>query len=140
MTEHFIQVDEEVNDLLLAFVDYVQDFAENRREDCSVLEAIGERPRPWGDSDDAVDIVLWALGFYFDPDRQMEADEWDLMEQTESVPISLLQVFWEKGLTEEHMSNDPNDPPGTSIRQLTDPKLVWEELERKVRSMRWWEQ
>lgn len=109
-----IAVREEVEENLLGFFADVEDFVDNWNE------AQTDRvKKPWGDEDPR----LWALGFYFDPERQGEPDEWDLMEGTESNIIDLVRFFEELDLTKDTLQ------PDRSIeRTITDLPAVWEGL------------
>jgi hypothetical protein len=108
-----LSVNEEVEELLLGFFDDVEDWADD------LTTRNPDFPVPWGDQD----VRLWALGFYFDPERANEADDWDLMECSESCPISLLQWLEEMGLTRDDMQ-----PDRSVLRSITDLPSVWEGL------------
>jgi len=106
-----LSVREEVEENLLSFFDEVDDWAADVTQDFQRV--------PWGDQD----VRLWALGFYFDPERQREADDWDLCEMTEAPIIDLVRYFEELGLTK-----DTIQPDRTIERSITDLPTVWEGL------------
>lgn len=116
----------DITEHLAFFFGDVEDFIDN------IAEAYpDDAPRPWGDTDP----TLWALGFYFDPERAKEVDEWDLMEGTETGPLDILRTLEGMGETTDRMSKNPNDPPGLMIRELNDPESVWEGLRRAAEAL-----
>jgi hypothetical protein len=122
-TAERISGNEEIQELMSLFFDDVEKWVEGWWEmyGASKAAAKGIIKPPWRKADPAI----WAIGFYYDPDRSREDDGWELMEFTENCPINMLRLLEELGCTKTSRTR-----AGDWVVEPSPEHAVWDGLLR----------